>query len=468
MKRIVWIIVSATVFLTALAAQQSDFNVVLKSGGNLPALAVPDLRGDGQSQSFMSVFNQTLWTDLSGSGIFNMVPRSQYPLNVPQQLSDFKIAPQAQNMPARRGQAQPSSADGGGMYLSDWAAPPAKANYVTIGYAAAEHNLFVVRAWLVDLSIPNPVHADALARTYSESLDAAGARTAAHKFGCDIVEKFGSTCMYGTHIFYVRRSGSLKTPVSEIWMMDPDGQNQKQITHLNAISDFPAVSPDGSKISFTSWVHGNPGIFVYSVETGRDLGFYNQRGASVMGEPSFTPDGKQIVFQSSLAGCCGIYIANLNGSNMHAVTAARTIDSEPKVNPKTGAEIAFSSGRSGPEQIYRMNIDGTDVQRLTDGTGEASNPSWHPDGQVLAYAWTRGYMAGAFNIFIMNVATGQYNQLTHSEGKNENPSWAPDGKHLVFMSNRTGREEIWSMLANGTEAHQLTTEGVNLHPVWGK
>jgi len=204
------------------------------------------------------------------------------------------------------------------------------------------------------------------------------------------------------------------------------------------------------------------------VDPVRDLGFYNQRGASVTASPSFTPDGKQIVFVSSVGGCCGIFEANLNGSNVHPITSSKANDAEPKVNPKTGSQIAFSTGRSGPEQIYLMNMDGTDAERLTDGTGEASNPSWHPDGQFLAFAWTRGYMAGAFNIFYLDVARpGNYKQLTHGEGKNENPSWAPDGKHIVFMSTRTGASQIWSMLADGTQLQQLTAQGSNLHPVWG-
>ena len=77
-------------------------------------------------------------------------------------------------------------------------------------------------------------------------------------------------------------------------------------------------------------------------------------------------------------------------------------------------------------------------------------------------------MAGAFNIFYLDVARREYKQLTHGEGKNENPSWAPDGKHLVFMSTRTGTSQVWSMLADGTQLQQLTTQGNNLHPVWGK
>jgi TolB protein len=138
------------------------------------------------------------------------------------------------------------------------------------------------------------------------------------------------------------------------------------------------------------------------------------------------------------------------------------------VNPKTGGEIVFSSGRSGPEQIYRMNMDGADVERLTDGSGEAANASWHPGGQIIAYAWTRGFAAGAWNIFTMDVASRKYVQLTHGEGKNEHPSWAPDGVHLVFASTRGGRSQIYTMLANGTQVQPLTTQGRNERPVWGK
>jgi len=468
MKRIVWITGAAAATLMVLAAQQHDFSGLIKVDAQLPALAVPDLRGDAGAQAFMAAFNQTLWSDLQGAGIFNLVPRSHYPSTVPQQLADFKVPPPVENKPLRRGQAPPPPPTGGGLWLSDWLNPPTQANYVTVGYAAVQNNLFVLRGWLVDLSIPNPVNAGALAKTYIESLDEAGARKTAHEFATDILERFGAKSLFGSHIYFVRRTGSLKTPVAEIWVMDPDGKNQKQITRFNALSDFPSVSPDGDKIAFTSWVRGNPGIFVFSVDPVRDLRFYNQRGASVTATPSFTPDGKQIVFMSSSAGCCRIFIANLDGSNLRSISSSSSIDAEPKVNPKTGSEVAFASGRSGPQQIYRMNIDGTDVERLTDGTGEASNPSWHPGGQFLAYAWTRGFMTGAFNIFVMNVARRDYQQLTHGEGKNENPSWAPDGKHIVFMSTRTGSSQIWSMLADGTELQQLTTQGSNLHPVWGK
>jgi len=141
---------------------------------------------------------------------------------------------------------------------------------------------------------------------------------------------------------------------------------------------------------------------------------------------------------------------------------------EPKVNPKTGTEMVFVSNRSGPPQIYMMSLDGADVQRLTPGDGDAVNPSWNPDGQLIAFSWTHGFDPGSFNIFLMDVASRSYSQLTHNEGKNEHPSWAPDGRHLVFSSTRSGSYQIWTMLADGTQLKQLTTQGSNEAPVWGR
>jgi TolB protein len=115
-----------------------------------------------------------------------------------------------------------------------------------------------------------------------------------------------------------------------------------------------------------------------------------------------------------------------------------------------------------------MSIDGTDVVRLTDGTGECANPSWSPDGQHIAFAWTRGFEPGNFNIFVMDVANQALVQLTHGAGRNENPTWAPDGIHIVFSSRRGRSTQIYTMLADGSGQKQLTFQGNNEKPVWSK
>jgi TolB protein len=443
------------VAIAALFAQDRIIIEIMKSGGK-GALAVPDFRGAGAAAPVMPVFNQTLWDELDGSGIFRMVPKTSYPLNVPQRPEDWLPEPAAR--PTAPGPAEV------GRRLRDWAGPPVNASYMTIGYAAEQGGRLVLFGRLYNVAQPDIANAEVFGKIYNGSLDEAGARQVAREFAADILAKFGATSLAGSKIIFV----SNRTGSKEIWQMDYDGSNEKAVTSYRSISTTPAVSPDGERVAFTSFVRSRPEILIHSLLTGRRLPFLNQ-DASMNATPSFTPDGNQILFSSTAGGgYAQIFVANVNGSNMRRLTSVRAVEVEPKVNPKNGSEVVFVSGRSGPQQIYRMNIEGTDVVRLTTGEGEASNPAWHPDGQHIAFAWTRGFEPGNFNIFIMDVATRRVEQLTHGVGRNENPTWAPDGKHIVFASRRSGRMQIYTMLANGTQVKQLTTQGENTMPVWSR
>jgi TolB protein len=68
----------------------------------------------------------------------------------------------------------------------------------------------------------------------------------------------------------------------------------------------------------------------------------------------------------------------------------------------------------------------------------------------------------------MDIVSHALLQLTRDAGRNERPSWAPDGRHIVFESTRTGTRQIWSMLADGTSARELTTQGQNESPNWSR
>ena len=332
--------------LTALWAQQDTLKLQITSSQKT-VLAVPDLRGSGAAQGFMDAFNSTLFSDLDNSGLFKMAPKSMYPLQVPQRPDDFR-------QPPRPGTSM------GGLALSDWASPPVSANFLTTGYTAEQSGQIVLYGWLFDVGQPNLANAQVLGKRYFGSVDEAGARLVAHQFAADILAHWGATSLFGTKIYFI----SNRTGHKEVWSMDPDGSNQKQLTSFKSISIMPAISPDGSKLAFTSYANGNPGIFILSTETGRRLPFYNQR-ASLNATPNFTPDGKQLLYASSASGYAQIYVANLDGSGLKRISSSRAIEVEPKVNPKTGNDIVFVSGRTGPQQIFRMNFDGTGVERLT-------------------------------------------------------------------------------------------------------
>jgi TolB protein len=435
-------VLSLAVAATLFAQDIKD--VIIGSRGK-PALAVIDFRGSG-SQPFMSAFNSTLFDDLQGSGLFDMKAKSMFPLNNPQRPEDLRPE------------------DGGqGFALSDWAGAPVNASHLVFGYTAAQNGALVLYGNVDDTRQQNPQSAQLFSSRYVGSLDEAGAVKVAHEFANDIIQKFGGAAsLLGSRIYYVSQ---ISREVAEIYVMDWDGANQKPLTRLRSLSIMPGISPDGSRVAFTSYAKGTPRIMMVDTMTGRALPFYNQE-ASLNSNASFTPDGKQIYYASTASGIAQIYTAALDGQGFRRISHRDEIQVEPKVNPKNPNVLLFVAGQNHP-QIYQMTADGVGVERVTDGTGEATNPAWNPNGQFFAFSWTSGIAKGNFNIFVMDIGTRKYEQLTHGEGRNENPSWAPDGRHLVFGSNRSGKYEIYTMLADGTQVKQLTAQGENRSPVWG-
>ena len=446
---------SGALFVTA---QQPTITGTISSGEK-PAIAVTDFRGTGDAQRYMDTFNATLWDELAGSGILKMVAKSLYPLSVPQRPQDFH--PPTQVAAARRGETPRMQSNG--PWLTDWSNPPVSANYLAFGYTGVQDGRLVLSGFLYNLGQSDLNSAQVIGKLYFGSLDTEGAKKVARDFAADILQQFGAKSLAGSKIYFVSdRSGA-----KEIWSMDYDGSNQRQITHYKSTSTMPAVSPDGKLVAFTTYAQGNPKIMIFSTDSGRRVPFYNPV-SSVVETPEFTPDGARMLFSATIDGWTQICEANVDGSNMRRISHVRSIEVSAKVNPKNASQMVYISGKSGHQQLWRSTVDGGDQEMVTDGQGDVANPSWSPNGQFLAFAWTRGYEIGGFNIFVMDVAKRVPVQLTHGNGRNENPWWAPDGVHLVFTTKRGPSTQIYTMLADGSHVQQLTTEGNNIQPVWSK
>jgi TolB protein len=430
----------STLLALSFPIHAQDWNV-LETGKSASAnarVAAADLKpSSGASDESKHIFDTTLYSDLASAGILDVVSKSQNPQTSPGNQSEI--------------------------HLDQWAAAPASAAYVAFGNFSTQSGKVIVNGFLDDAK--NTQYPQIFTKIYSEDDSAEGARQAAHRFADDIITRLGGVPgIAESKIFYVKKEGANK----EIWMMDYDGANQHAITHLGAISISPRVSPDNSRVAFSSLDKNGFQIKMYSLLLGRIVNYSSVGGTNV--SPAWAPSGQQIAFSSSRTGDPEIWISDPQGNLSHRITSFVGPDVSPTWNPKTGAQIAWVSGRSGLPQLYIMDADGSGVVRMTDG-GYATSPSWSPNGQFIAFAWDRKYGPGApggQDIYVMEVATKRWIQLTHDIGRCDFPSWSPDGRHIVFANDPDGaasHTRIMSMLADGTQKRALTSAGGDM-PNW--
>jgi TolB protein len=420
------------------ASAQDWFKTGTGLGVSKARLAVPEFAVRAPApQPLEKTFHDVLWSDLEYCGILDLVSPSFYPPQMPSQPSELKFA--------------------------DWANAPSNAYMVAYGNLSVEGSNLAVAGFLSD--VHNPSAPVALQKIYRGAATDADARRLAHQFADDIVSRLsgGLPGIAQTQIAYV----STKAGNKEIWGMDYDGSNQHQLTHLKSISLTPRWSPDATKIAFTCYVPfrgiTSPQICIYSAASDRLISFPRYRGSN--SSPAWSPDGSEIAFMSSQNGDPEIYVTDAGGGNLRRITFSAGVNTSPAWNPKTGKQIAFVSDRGGDPVLYLANSDGSSVQKLElPDMGYSVDPSWSPNGQLLAFCWRRP--SGNFDIYVMDVISHQLVELTRDAGRNERPSWAPDGRHIVFESTRNGQRQIWSMLADGSEPRQLTYSGQNESPNW--
>jgi TolB protein len=432
-------ILTAMFLLPARSTSAQDwFKTGTGLGVTKTRLAVPDEAArSAAAQPLEKTFHDVLWSDLEYCGILDLVSQSFYPTAVPSQPSELKA--------------------------DDWAAAPANAYMVAFGNITVDGANIAVAGFLAD--VHNPSAPLALQKIYRGAATDGDARHLAHQFADDIVAVLsgGLPGIAQTEITYV----SAKSGNKEIWVMDYDGANAHQVSHIRSISLTPRWAPDATRIAFTCYVPfrgvTSAQICVYSASSDRLIAFPRYRGTN--SSPAWSPDGSQLAFMSSQGGDPEIYIADADGAHLHRITFAVGVNTSPAWNPKTGKQIVFVSDRAGNPVLYLSNSDGSNVEKIDlPDMGYVIDPSWSPNGQLIAFSWRRP--SGNYDIYAMDLVSHQLIELTRDAGRNERPSWSPDGRHLVFESTRTGTRQIWSMLADGTQPRQLTFQSESESPNW--
>lgn len=323
------------------------------------------------------------------------------------------------------------------------------------GQVVAAGGKLLLDAKLIDTARNEPL----FARHYRQ--DAAFRRSLAHKLADDVVHAVtGKTGIAHSQLAFVNN----RTGNKEVYVVDYDGENLRQLTKHGSISLLPRWSPDRRRIAYTSYKDGNPDLFLLDLTDGRTSVVSQDQGLNISG--GFSPDGTQLLMTLSRQKSPNLYLKSFADGSVTRLTHHFGADSSPTFSPDA-AQVAFVSDRSGNPQIYVLDLDTHRARRLTQ-MNWCDSPSWSPTGEWIAFAG-RAHPKDKMDIFLVDVTGTQVRQLTRGEGTNENPTWSPDGRFLAFTSTRNGRPQLFIMDADGSAPHKAAElAGSSFTPDWSR
>ncbi len=274
-------------------------------------------------------------------------------------------------------------------------------------------------------------------------------RQMAHRLADELVFRYtGEPGIARTKIAYVAE----KEGARELYVMDYDGYQPRQVTADGFLNLMPQWSPDKRFLVFTSYrARNKQEILLIELATGERWTMASLKGLNIT--PSFSPDGAYLAFSSSREGDAEIYKLDTATKQLERLTDNPAGELSPAWSP-TGREIAFTSDRGGAPQIYVMSADGSNVRRLTFEGDYNASPAWSPRGTWIAHVCRTEERQ--YKICLTSPDGLEHRQITSRLGVDDSPSWSPDGRHLVFSSTLNGRTHLYMMNADGTDRERLT------------
>ena len=167
-----------------------------------------------------------------------------------------------------------------------------------------------------------------------------------------------------------------------------------------------------------------------------------------------------------------IYLLDLPSRQLQRLTWSPEDDAQPMWTPD-GRHLLFVRSRRGRARVFTMAANGSHLRALRSNAAPRGEPAAErdatlsPDGRFVALVEQRRGSA-----LVQVVRTSDGGEVGHSgDGRSvdQQPAWSPDGRQVVFVSNRTGNDELFVMTRDGGCVRQLThSPAADWLPLWAR
>lgn len=240
-----------------------------------------------------------------------------------------------------------------------------------------------------------------------------------------------------------------------IWVADSTGANATQLTTEGQESfGGPGAtpwSPDGSELAYVSRRTGTGDIWVLPVNGGKPRQL--TREIRDDDSPAWSPDGKWVAFISKRGRQTDVWVVPAAGGPEIRVTDDAAEEDGLQWIGKS-SKLAFHTGAEA-RGLWAMTVADGKERRITPDSIRVGGFDVSPDGTEVVYQVLRG--GGVSELQVVPLGGGAPRTLVAGTADNYEPDWSPDGKSILFVSNRSGNQDVWVVDAAGGAPRQLTS-----------
>jgi len=225
----------------------------------------------------------------------------------------------------------------------------------------------------------------------------------------------------------------------EVFIMDIDGKNKERISSVpmyagqtrildHILDSQPSWSPDDTKLAYSSNLNSlvdklNPDegeIYVIDLNTYEQKQLTSARGYSE--HPTWSPDGEYITFMSDRDGDWDIYYMKSDGSGKDIKITNNTSTDRFPCWANQENKIIYHSDRDGNLNLYIYDLDIEEEIQVTNHPADEFTARWSPDDKWIVFSSTRD---GDAEIYIMNLETNEEIKITDNEFEESWQNWIP-------------------------------------------